>query len=100
MKSLLTLVIPVYNTPRYLELLITALGRQSLTEFEVVVADDGSGPEVAEVIARMKPRFPFPIIHLWQPDEGFRKNAMLNRAIEASGTEYLVFIDEIGRAHV
>src|SRR5258707_589774 len=30
---------------------------------------------------------------LWQPDAGFRKNAMLNKAIIASRTDYLIFID-------
>ncbi len=89
----LSLVIAVYNAVRYLELILTALRRQTMSDFEVIVADDGSGPAIAELIERLRPAAGFPLRHLWQEDAGFRKNAMLNRAIEASQTDYLVFID-------
>jgi glycosyltransferase involved in cell wall biosynthesis len=91
--KILTLVIAVYNNVRYLEYILVALQRQTMREFEVIVADDGSGPEIAALVERMQPISFFPIRHLWQPDEGFRKNMMLNRAIKASETDYLVFID-------
>lgn len=35
----------------------------------------------------------FPITHLWHEDKGFRKNKILNRAIESANSEYLVFVD-------
>lgn len=93
MKKSLTLVVPVYNAARYLELVLTALQRQSMTDFEVIVADDGSGLEIRELIDQTKNRVPFPIQHLWHEDIGFQKNAILNKAINASQTDYLVFID-------
>jgi glycosyltransferase involved in cell wall biosynthesis len=92
-KASLTLVIAVYNAARCLELILTALQRQSMREFQVILADDGSGPQIRELVERIRPDLPYSLTHLWQPDEGFRKNVMLNRAIEASQTEYLVFID-------
>lgn len=92
-KPSLTLVIAVYNAVRYLEFVLTALRRQSLTGFEVIVADDGSGAEIRDLIERLRPDLPFPLKHLWHEDTGFRKNAMLNKAIAASQTDYLVFID-------
>ena len=36
---------------------------------------------------------PFPIRHVWQEDEGFRKWRVVNRAIEAAGGDYLIFTD-------
>ena len=93
MRKSLTLVIAAYNAARYLEFIFTALRRQSFQDFEVIVADDGSGPEVAKLIEATVPRVSFPIKHLWQPDEGFRKNVILNKSIESSQTDYLVFID-------
>lgn len=92
-KKSLTLIIAVYKARRYSELICAALERQSMLDFEVIIADDGSGPEIAELIESSLPRFPFPVKHLWQPDCGFRKNVMLNKAIEASQTNNLVFID-------
>ncbi len=93
MKRSLTLVIAVYNEARYLEFILAALLRQRMRDFEVIVADDGSGPEIGELIARTRSGGFFPVRHLWQPDEGFRKNVMLNRAIASAESDYLVFID-------
>lgn len=93
MTPLITLVIAVYNAVKYLELIFAALGRQTMKDFEVIVADDGSGPAIADLIGRTRPAVSFPIRHLWQNDQGFRKNMMLNKAIEAARNDYLVFID-------
>lgn len=92
-KKSLTLTIAVYNAAQYLEFILSALQRQSFVDFEVIIADDGSGPEVKKMVERMQAQLPMPILHLWQPDAGFLKNAMLNKAIAASQTDYLVFID-------
>jgi glycosyltransferase involved in cell wall biosynthesis len=92
-KKSLTLIIAVYNAVRYLEYILGALQRQSRQDFEVIVADDGSGPGIGRLIETGQSRYSFPIKHLWQADSGFRKNAMLNKAIMASQTDYLIFID-------
>ena len=86
-------MIAVYNAVRYLEFIFAALQRQSVMDFEVIVADDGSGPEIAELINTIRALVPFPINHVWQSDVGFRKNAMLNKAVNASQSDYLIFID-------
>jgi glycosyltransferase involved in cell wall biosynthesis len=83
----------VYNGVRQLELLFLALDRQSFTDFEVIIADDGSGPEIAELVSARRDSAGYGVVHLWQPDAGFRKNAMLNRAIVAAGSDYMVFTD-------
>lgn len=92
-KFLLTLIIAVYNEARYLEYILTGLRLQTMKDFEVIVADDGSGPEISRLIAGLQADLPFPVHHLWHEDAGFRKNAMLNKAIAAAATPYLVFID-------
>jgi cellulose synthase/poly-beta-1,6-N-acetylglucosamine synthase-like glycosyltransferase len=89
----LTLIIAVYNAARYLEFILAALDRQSMLDFEVIVADDGSGPEISQLIDSRSSDSAFQIKHLWQPHDGFRKNVMLNKAILASSTDYLIFID-------
>ncbi|MGA2622375.1 MAG: glycosyltransferase [Bacteroidota bacterium] len=93
MKQSLSLVVAVYNAVGYLELILAGLQRQTFRDFELIVADDGSGTAMKELVDRMKKQVSFPIQHLWQEDVGFRKNMMLNKAIGASQAEYLVFID-------
>ncbi len=89
----LSLVISVYNRAKVVRLVLAALGRQSFRNFEAIVADDGSGPEIGEVIEEAMPLYGFPVRHVWQEDKGWRKNRILNEAIRVSRGAYLVFID-------
>ena len=89
----LSLIVAVYNKPLLLQYVFAALDRQSFTEFEVIVADDGSGPEIRGVIEEAKRAHRFPITHLWHEDRGWRKNIMLNNAIRAAQTDWMVFTD-------
>ena len=89
----ITLVIAVYNKPELLRFVLAACARQSMSNFEVIVADDGSGPEITAVVREARTLYQFPIGHLWHEDRGWRKNTMLNNAIRASHADYIVFID-------
>ncbi len=88
-----SLIIAVYNKPENLRLALAACARQAFTEFEVIVADDGSGPAVREVVIEAQRLYAFPVVHLWHEDRGWRKNTMLNKGIRAARGEQLVFID-------
>lgn len=89
----LTLIIAVYNNAGWLRFILAALQRQSFKSFEVIIADDGSGPEVTEVIEQFTSAA-FPTIkHIRHEDVGWRKNVVLNKAVRASSSDYLVFID-------
>lgn len=89
----ISLVIAVYNKPENLRLVLAACSRQTLRDFEVIVADDGSGPEVAAVAEEARRCYAFPILHLWHEDKGWRKNVMLNDAIRRAAAPQIVFID-------
>jgi glycosyltransferase involved in cell wall biosynthesis len=89
----LTLVVTVYNDVRALGLILLALDRQTSGSFEVIVADDGSGPAVGELVATKRESSAYRLDHVWHPDAGFRKNAILNRAIASARSGYLAFID-------
>lgn len=92
-SPLLSLIIAVYNKPENLRLVFAACARQSFRNFEIIVADDGSGPEVRTEVETAREEMPFPIRHLWHEDRGWRKNVMLNKAIRGAETGYCVFID-------
>jgi glycosyltransferase involved in cell wall biosynthesis len=66
---------------------------QTQRGFELVVADDGSGPEVACLLEAFRQREGLVIAHVWQPREGFRKCQILNQAILQARGEYLIFSD-------
>lgn len=88
------LIIATYNSPRYLALVLASLPCQRVRPDSVCVADDGSGPETAAVIAGFAAHFPeLAPRHLWHPDQGFRKNVILNEAIRSSDAEHLIFTD-------
>lgn len=85
-------VVSTYKAPAALDRALLALSLQTDQRFEVLVADDGSGPETAEVLNRRR-ALGITIQHVWHEDRGFRKCEILNRAIQASTGDYLVFID-------
>jgi len=87
----ISVIIATYNYLDYLKLCLASLEQQSFHDFEVIIADDGSGPEVGEWLAAYKPRFP--VTHLWQEDHGFRKCRILNQALLHAQGQYLVFVD-------
>jgi glycosyltransferase involved in cell wall biosynthesis len=93
MSSKASVIIPVYNAVRHLELVLAGFRRQTLTDFEVIVADDGSGPEMKQFVDGFAGRAPFAVKYVFQPDEGFRKSRIMNAAIRIASTEYLVFSD-------
>lgn len=89
-----SVIVAVYNNFHWLRLILDALRMQSVKDFEVVIADDGSNAETVASIKEYVASHPeLPIIHAWQPDEGWRKNKSLNNAIRHSHGSYLVFID-------
>jgi glycosyltransferase involved in cell wall biosynthesis len=93
MDQRISVIIPVYNAVRALELVLTGYCRQLWRDFELHVADDGSGPEVRALVDDFALRAPFPIRYAAQPDEGFRKSSILNRAVRESCAHYLIFAD-------
>ena len=88
-----SLVVAVYQRPALLELVLASFEVQSFMDFEVVVADDGSGIDVREVVEGWVVRTGRPIRHVWQENAGFRKTTICNRAVASSTGSYLVFID-------
>jgi len=93
MPPSLSLIIAVYNKPEILSFVLVACARQSIKNFEVLVADDGSAPGVQQVIDQYRRTAGIPLTHIFHDDQGWRKNTILNSAIRASGSDYLVFID-------
>ncbi len=88
-----SLVISTYNRPDALEACLESVRTQSLLPMEVIVADDGSTAETAELVRRMADKFPVPVIHVWHEDKGFRLAKIRNRAMARACGEYIIQTD-------
>ncbi|HVY76118.1 MAG TPA: glycosyltransferase family 2 protein [Puia sp.] len=88
-----TLLISTYNWPAAVNLVLKAISEQTRMPDEVVIADDGSGKETAEVIDSYRNIIPVPIKYVWHPDEGYRKTIIMNKAVAQAAGDYIVQID-------
>ncbi len=90
---LISVVVATYNRPDALAAVLRSLGKQDDSDFEVVVADDGSGADTEAVVQRAQATFPGPLSHVWQEDTGFRLAAARNRATAQAHGDYLIYLD-------
>lgn len=89
----ISVLISTYNEPQWLEWVLLGYARQTCADFEVIVVDDGSGPETRARIEALRAEVPFDLRHFWQPDQGYRKCTAMNRGIEMARADYLIFSD-------
>lgn len=95
-RKTMAIVITTYNNPKSLELCLSSLLNQTYQNFEVYIADDGSKDETRDLILRMKRECWFPIYHIWQPDDGYRKAKINNtvfRQIDPAKFPVLICLD-------
>ena len=89
----ISLIISTYEKPAYLDLVLASVAWQNEKPCEIIVADDGSNIETTRVISQWRKRSILNLIHMFQPDDGFRLSRSRNlSSIKASG-DLLVFID-------
>lgn len=94
---LISVIVTTYNRPDALSAVIRALLDQTDPDFEVIIADDGSGQPTRDALAAFRNAARTlglkRLVHAWQPDDGFRASAARNLGVFASEGEYLVFLD-------
>ena len=71
MRPRASVVLSTFEQPRLLDLALHGYAQQSARDFELLIADDGSGPETRAVVERHVRRAALPIRHVWQPHRGF-----------------------------
>lgn len=88
-----SVIISTYNAPDWLEKVLWGYTCQIHKEFEIIIADDGSGKETRDVIKFFQENSSLEIYYVWHEDKGYRRQIILNKAILASHTRYLIFTD-------
>ena len=93
MKPACSVLLTTYERADHLSLTLRSLARQTRRDFELIVADDGSGPETGAVIRRFAETAAFPVRHIRHPRQGWRHTVILNRGIAAAESDYILFSD-------
>ena len=86
-SSLISVICSTYNRSDALSAALSGLLRQTDTNFEVIVADDGSTEETRFVIDSYIKKASFRIHHTWHEDLGFRLAAIRNLALTSAQGE-------------
>lgn len=90
MYNKISVVIPVYNSQKYLGECLTSLSKQTFTDFEVIIIDDGSTDDSPAIIERY--------CNSQKNFKVFRQNnsglsVARNVGVEKSTGEFITFID-------
>lgn len=92
-KPIISVIISTYNAEVWLEKVLWGYNFQTFRDFEIIIADDGSGKETKGLLDRIKKEVSYSIIHVWQEDDGFQKSKILNKALKKCSSDYIVMSD-------
>lgn len=84
-KPKFSIIVPVYNTEKYVKRCLDSIKSQSFKDYEVIIINDGSTDNSSDIISK----YPYKIIN--QENQGLSM-ARNNGVKDASG-EYLIFLD-------
>lgn len=86
-----SIVMPTYNRARNLKWALQSLLDQTEPAFEVMIADDGSTDETADVVAQFRGRIN--LRYLFQAHDGFRAGQARNLGLEQARGKFVLFLD-------
>lgn len=89
----ISVIVSTYNAEEWLDKVLFGYALQTHPDYEVIVADDGSGPATQALIERYAAKFPVPLRHVWHEDQGYRRQEILNKAIPLADAPYILFTD-------
>ena len=90
---LISVIVSTYNRPDALSLVLQSLNQQTDTNFEIIVADDGSKNDTKQLVGSFKSIGFQPLTHVCHEDTGFRLAAIRNLAATYCTGEYFIFLD-------
>lgn len=87
-----SIIIPVYNTEKYLSRCVDSCLNQTLTDTEIILVDDCSTDSSRNVISSYAKKYPDKIRYIFQSINQ-RQGAARNRGMEIAKGEYFIFVD-------
>ncbi|MDT0559512.1 glycosyltransferase family 2 protein [Ichthyenterobacterium sp. W332] len=89
----ISVIISTYNSEDWLRKVLEGYKHQMYDNYEVIVADDGSGASTKAVIESYQADYPVPLRHIWHEDEGYRRQELLNKVIMQTEFDYILMTD-------
>ena len=90
-KPKVSVIVPVYNTEKYLIKCLDSLVGQTLKDIEIVIINDGSKDSSAQIIAEYIEKYPSKIVYDTQINSG--QAVARNKALKMCTGEYVGFLD-------
>lgn len=87
----ITIIIPVYNSEKYIGRCLDSVISQSYTDFKILVVNDGSKDNSQQIINEYKSKYPEKIISIEQENKGVAVTR--NESIKKAMGKYIMFID-------
>ena len=84
-KPKFSIIVPVYNTEKYLKRCLDSIKSQSFKDYEVIIVNDGSTDKSSSIISK----YPFKVIN--QENQGL--SVARNNGVKDASGEYLIFLD-------
>ncbi len=91
MHPKISVIIPCYNSAKYLWTALDSVFTQTYQNFEIIIIDDGSTDGIKEIINILLLKYPHKISYLYQPNQG--PSVARNKGIRYSKGEYIAFLD-------
>ena len=87
----ISVIIPVYNSERYLKKCLDSLLGQTFQDFEIIAVNDGSTDSSRVILDQYETRYP-DTVHVYEKENG-GQGAARNFGMERAAGEYLLFLD-------
>lgn len=91
MNKKVSIIVPVYNTEKYLRKCLDSLVNQTLEDIDIIIVNDGSTDKSEDIINEYIEKYNDKITYIKQENMGQAKAR--NKAIEQANGEYLSFVD-------
>lgn len=86
-----TLIVPVFNSEQYIGKCLDSILKQTYTNYEILVVNDGSNDKSQKIINEYKNKYPGKIIAIEQENKGVAITR--NESVKKASGDYIMFID-------
>lgn len=91
METLVSVIIPVFNAEKYIKKCIDSIVKQTFTNFEIIIINDGSTDGTQEILNKYIRKYPENLRVFCQKNAG--QSVARNKAMNYVRGKYVVFLD-------